>query len=320
MSEELHGMIDIGWEGGTIQLEYTAVPSIDQSASDTVASTVQQFARECQMMFVWYVGVLQGREAMLRHMDAIAPTEEVTFRSRRPDGTYAARARASREEVIGAFSQDGSFQNLYGKAFVVFAYQIWEDFTRPRIAEALKVLKDDVRADLMGEWRLLRNWVVHQTQKAERDFFDGAPELARSLNLQAGMPEITGDMVAALMEKLNSLRIDVNPLSQPPAFERVPLPPAVVEAIRRKAEEQGVGMAVVTPSGLIPIASPGPDVAPPEQREEENDAGEDTNPHLALIRIRRDAHTGKDHIHVRDQESQQWVPFGRVEASDNSTQ
>lgn len=321
MSEQSDGMIDIGWEGGTIQLEYTALPGVDQAATDAVKSTVQQFARECQMMFVWYAGVLQGRDVMLQHMEAIAPTEEITIRSPRPDGTYTAAARASREEIIDAFSEDGSFQTLYGKAFVVFAYQIWEDFTRPKIAGALNVLKDDVKADLMGDWRLLRNWVVHQTAKAQQDFFDGAKELARSLNLQPGMPTITGDMVVALMERLNSLRIDVNPLSQPPAFVRGPLQSAVVEAIRREAEEQGVGMAFITPSGLVPIASPGQDAAPPdsEQGEQENEREEADNPHLALLRIRHDPQTGKDNIHLLDQESQEWIPFGTVEASDSST-
>ncbi len=321
MREASHGMIDIGWEGGTIQLEYTALPGIDQSATDAVNSAVRQFARECQMMFVWYVGVLQGREVMLGHAEALPPNEQITFRSPRPDGMPIARARASREEIIDAFSENGSFQTLYGKAFVVFAFHVWDDFTRAEIADALKVSKDDVKADLMNEWRRLRNWVVHQTRKTEEDFFNKAPELARSLGLQPGTPVITGDMVVALMEKLNSLHIDVNPSSQPPAFVRTSLRPAVLEEIRRKAEEEGVGMAIATPSGLVPITSPDQDVTPQgsSQEGQETEQGTIADLRPVLIRIRHDPQTGRDNIHYLDQESEQWIPFGSVEAPDDST-
>ena len=63
--------------------------------------------------------------------------------------------------VLDAFSAGGEFETTFAKSFVVSAYQMWEEVTRGDIAKALGTSHNDIRSDLMGEWRHLRHWLVH---------------------------------------------------------------------------------------------------------------------------------------------------------------
>ena len=251
-----YGLIEIGWQGGVLHLQYTAIQNVDETARGAISEVMRQFADECQMMLVWYAGVLRSREMILRHLSAEADSgQPITVSGVRPDGATSVWARVSRDRALSAFSEDGDFQRLYGKAFVIFVYQVWDDFARPRIAEALTVAKEDVQSDFMGDWRLLRHWIVHQGQKAEQDYFDRAKEMPRMLNLQRGTPpEITADMIFALMERLNSLQISVNPESQEPAFKKVSMPPEIAEEIAKQAAEEGY--QVLSFPSLRPIRRP----------------------------------------------------------------
>ena len=247
-----YGLIEVGWTGGLLHLQYTAVPSVDKAAIDAVREVMQSFTNECQMMLIWYAGVLQSREPILRHLNATDPNQPITIPGAYPDGHPFTWARASRDDVIDAFSKDGSFERLYGKSFVVFVYQTWEGFARPRIAAALNVPVKHVKCDFMGDWRLLRNWIVHQSRDAEQQYFSRAERLSQMLPLQSGAPpEITGDMVFTLMAGLNSLEMDVNPQSRAPAFKKVPIPPEMAEAIARDAEAEG--LVVLDIPSLRPI-------------------------------------------------------------------
>ena len=73
----------------------------------------------------------------------------------------------------------GEFEKTYAKSFVVFSYQLWEEFARPNIAQALGTTHNDVEADLMGEWRHLRNRIVHPDEKTEEAYFKNAKLLAK---------------------------------------------------------------------------------------------------------------------------------------------
>ena len=75
--------------------------------------------------------------------------------------------------------------------FVVFTFQIWEEVARPKIATALKVEPEHIEANLMGDWRHLRNWLVHRTKNAERDYFDKAGMLVQLLGSQPDEASLT---------------------------------------------------------------------------------------------------------------------------------
>ena len=185
------GLIQVGWPGGMLTLRYTGIPNVTREAQQEIQEVMHEFSADCQMMLVWFAGILGSQKVMQRHVHEVAARDEpFSINSYRPDGRVdSVLARVPVEKVIDAFSAAGEFERLYAKAFVVFTYQIWEEVARPRIAGALKVEDPNhVVADLMGEWRRLRNWLVHRTETTEQNFFENAKTLARLLGTQRNEP------------------------------------------------------------------------------------------------------------------------------------
>ena len=140
--------------------------------------------------------------------------------------------------MLDAFSAGGDFETLYAKSFVVFTYQIWEDFARPTIAQALGVAHTDVQSDLMGEWRHLRNWLVHPDEKTEESYFKNANILAGILGeVRPGTPEVNPDMLFPLMGYLNSLHVIVNPDDLSPGLQITDSDPTLVEQASKDPSE-----------------------------------------------------------------------------------
>ena len=247
------GLIQIGWPGGILTLRYTGIPAVTEEARDEIQNIMQQFSADCQMMLIWFVGVLNSRGAIQRRLDVLAQREEpLTINSLRPDGRVeSVFARMPAAKVIEAFSDAGAFERLYAKAFVVFTFQIWEEVARPKIATALKVEPEHIDAKLMGDWRHLRNWLVHRTKKAERDYFDKAGMLVRLLGSQPNEPSLTAYRVFILMQHLNRMSVEVNPHSVEFGIEPVPLDPATIAEIG-KTLEPGEGMVVPVEAGMYP--------------------------------------------------------------------
>ena len=71
----------------------------------------------------------------------------------------------------------------------------------------------------MGAWRLLRNWLVHGSGRAEKQYFDKAEALAGLLNSRPAEPEITTQGILLLVERLQSLTVIVNPDQMEPIVQ-----------------------------------------------------------------------------------------------------
>ena len=208
-------MQQIGWPGGMLTLMYTGVPLVSDEAKDEIASAMRMFSPDCQMMATWFVGIMASRRAMREHLERLVSRgEPLRITTMRPDGREAAvLAEMPAEEVIESISDAGAFEQLYANSFVVSSYHLWDETVRPKIAAAMKVDRCHVKADLMGEWRRLRNWIIHQSKDAEDDFFKRASTLAAALGLQRGNPSLTASNVMYLVQRLNNMQIEVNPLA-----------------------------------------------------------------------------------------------------------
>jgi hypothetical protein len=55
----------------------------------------------------------------------------------------------------------GCNQRIAGNMCIVLIYQYWEDYYRGKIAEIVKVKKDDIKLDIMGDLRTLRRSIIH---------------------------------------------------------------------------------------------------------------------------------------------------------------
>ena len=155
------------------------------------------------------------------------------------------------EEVIESIADAGDFERLYANSFVVSTYHLWEETIRPKIATATKVGPSHVKADLMGEWRLLRNWIIHRSKDAEDDFFEKASTLASVLGLQRGSLSLTANNIMHLVQRLNNMRIEVNPHSLEMGMSLVPSSPETIAAVARTLEP-GAGAIVPVEAAMAP--------------------------------------------------------------------
>ena len=257
-------MLQIGWPGGTLSLRCIGVPKISKEAETEIRNTMQQFSSDCQMMLVWFAGILGSQSAMRSHLNDVAEQDEpFTINTYRPDGRVdSILARVPVDSVVEAFAEAGDFERLYAKAFVIFTYQIWEEVTRLKIAKALKVEKPEhVKADLMGDWRHLRNWLVHRNKKTENDYFNKARTLSHALDMQAGDPSLTANGVATLMQHLNHMQVDVNPRSLDFGFARIRVDASMVAGLAKTVEaghQVAFPEALMYPSRVIIVFNDGP--------------------------------------------------------------
>ena len=207
-------------------------------------------------MLIWFAGILGSQQAMQCHVQEVADRDEpFSINTYRADGRVeSVLARVPVEKVIDALSAAGEFERLYAKAFAVFTYQIWEEVARPGIAAALKVEDPNhVGAELMGEWRHLRNWLVHRTENSEQQFFDKAKTLARLLGMQRNEPLLTADKIFALMQLVNRMQVQVNPGSLEFGLELVSLDARTIATAARTLEAGG-GMALPMTAAMYPSA------------------------------------------------------------------
>ncbi len=225
----------IAWPGGMMGLRCIGVEPVGDNQVAIVQEAMEQFATESHLMFIWYIGVLNSREAIQRQLsDSIAPESPVAVVSARDDGTTRSiRTRVRGAEATDAIARGAEFERLYARSHIISVFTLWEELIRPKIADALGVDRNAVTSDLMGDWRHLRNWLVHPKDSTEEDYFNNAQALSEALGSQRGRPEITAGGVLVLMERLNALAVVVNPHNQEPLTQFVPPDPETWAKIQR---------------------------------------------------------------------------------------
>ncbi|MCZ6624519.1 MAG: hypothetical protein O7B35_09875 [Deltaproteobacteria bacterium] len=64
-------------------------------------------------------------------------------------------------DYVEANSPGGSNEQKHARAIVVFLFTYWEDEIRPRLARAKGIELKEIRSDIMGDMRVLRNVILH---------------------------------------------------------------------------------------------------------------------------------------------------------------
>lgn len=77
----------------------------------------------------------------------------------KPDIILNRIIRAS--DYIAANSEGGSNAQQHSQAVLVFLFTYWEDEIRPRLAALKCVELQEIRSDIMGDLRILRNVILH---------------------------------------------------------------------------------------------------------------------------------------------------------------
>ena len=64
-------------------------------------------------------------------------------------------------DYIAANSKDGSNEQQHSHAVLVFLFTYWEDEIRPRLVTSKGVESQEIKSDIMGDLRILRNVILH---------------------------------------------------------------------------------------------------------------------------------------------------------------
>jgi len=77
----------------------------------------------------------------------------------KPDVIHNRIIRAS--DYLAANSKGGSNEQQHARAVLVFLFTYWELEIRPRLAASKGVDLEEIRSDVMGDLRILRNAILH---------------------------------------------------------------------------------------------------------------------------------------------------------------
>lgn len=64
-------------------------------------------------------------------------------------------------DYMEANAKDGSNAQQHSQAVLVFLFTYWEDEIRPRLAASNRVELKNIRSDIMGDLRVIRNVILH---------------------------------------------------------------------------------------------------------------------------------------------------------------
>lgn len=204
------------WTNGPmrVRIKHSAdTPEANVTASIRV---LDEFRFQCQRLYVAFNGMVNGRSRMLEHWQGqnVSRSNNLSIGTQFPDGEQRIGMSTIAVITFGEFFDGmvdgGEFDQLSTKAMLVFIYTLWEETTRGNIADTLQVKRSQVRCDLMGDMRHLRNFIVHPSEKTKQEYARGAAFLPE---IWPAFPEdgtISASMVHALMEQLNAIIVEIH--------------------------------------------------------------------------------------------------------------
>lgn len=207
-----------------------------------------------------FITFVNGQQGM--YMDALAglaghhtETERQAHRESRPVGTrlnrkgervvvWASYEDPSKPDIIhhriiravdyiAINAAGGSNEQQHAQAVLVFLYTYWELETRPRLAAAKGCDTGEIRADIMGDLRILRNVILHAKGIMR-------PDALKSLK-KLGAWFTTGEPIHISFERMKQILIWVHQACAFLLFEWRGLPDARAQA------EQIVSLAIQNP-------------------------------------------------------------------------
>ena len=201
------------------------------------AAVLREFIAECQRNWVASNGRVNGRHmarqryiantnrGLKRKIARFCPFESLRERWLRngrlegntyiageyPERNYLMVARIGTSELIEAMRPGGEFEDLNAKGLIVLIYTLWEDSARKKLSKVFGLKdKNQIKCDLMGDVRLLRNMIVHRTDKARKEYEVKAevlPRLWGSIDTESLV--LVDGMVYELMGELNGIQVEV---------------------------------------------------------------------------------------------------------------
>ena len=177
------------------------------------------FRNDCREHLVFYGFICDAMPSFRNFVENL-----VTRHSLRPTDPYQVGvgtpvsglypASLSLGEVLEKSDSGGEFANRLAKLTIVAIYALWEDHYRTRIAKQLNSLtadqeltKNDIRSDLMGDLRRIRNCIIHR-----QSLISDEPAHFKILDIRhysTGPLQLTRAMMTDIMDHINRMSVSI---------------------------------------------------------------------------------------------------------------
>ena len=120
------------------------------------------FQKECQSMFACYVFATRGVEHAKGMITSSPPPKGArVFISEVDPNVKRATATLLAEDLVEMMKHDGEFFDAIAKSLLVFLYSKWDEYYRPLFAKDVGTDPKNVKCNLLGDLRLIRNCIIH---------------------------------------------------------------------------------------------------------------------------------------------------------------
>jgi len=121
-----------------------------------------EFQAACQSYYACFVFSISGVKKFSEQLSK-TPSSKGTkvFISAKDPTKQKATATLTVDTLLKFAAPDGHFADTLAKLMLVKIFTDWDEYYRPRFAEAIGVESNRVQCDLLGDLRLIRNCIVH---------------------------------------------------------------------------------------------------------------------------------------------------------------
>lgn len=170
--------------------------------TNQVLAEFQARAHELYTCFVFAAIGLQNAAERLRPQLTGAANQTMFVGNTAP-GQGKHQARIKMQDLVAFSSKDGVFTDTLAKSLIVLLYSEWDELYRHRFAKDIGVEASAVRADLMGDIRQIRNWIVHN-----KSVIGNKPLKVLPWQLSAGsLLTISENCFVQFMDQLNEMQV-----------------------------------------------------------------------------------------------------------------
>lgn len=105
----------------------------------------------------------------IEKMDGYNP--EGKFQIGEKDETFSSRtavAEMGNKEALDGMRKNGPFSQIIAHGIITWVYSLWNEVYREKIAAELSKDTNDIMCDVMGDIRIIRNFIVHDHAVASK--------------------------------------------------------------------------------------------------------------------------------------------------------
>jgi hypothetical protein len=172
-------------------------------------ATLVSFQTMCHEYYTCYVFASDGMEKLTATipLDSEKYPDQRIFIGNTPPDQGKAQSVMSAAKAVANAKRDGEFQDILGKSLLIRIYAEWDERYRAQIGQEFGVSAREVQADLMGDLRRIRHWIVHSKSLIGKD----APKVAvLPWQLEVGRDlHVTSAMFRELADCLNTMTVRV---------------------------------------------------------------------------------------------------------------